>query len=333
MKIFISGVAGFLGSHIADSMIADGHTVIGCDSMIGGSLDNVPGKVDFHQVDCNQFDTMVRLTDGCDVVYHCAATAYEGLSVFSPHLITQNVFSASVSLFSAAIHNRVKRIVFCSSMARYGVNQVPFRETYPAKPEDPYGIAKVAAEDVLRNLCAVHGIEYTIAVPHNIIGPRQKYDDPYRNVAAIMMNLMLQNRQPIIYGDGQQKRCFSFVDDCVYCLKEMAFSPKVVGETINIGPDEEFVSVLELAETISNLLRFNLDPIFVPDRPQEVKLATCASDKARELLSYHTSISLKDGLQQMIDYIRTRGVLPFKYHLDLEIINEKTPKTWSQRLF
>ncbi len=333
MKIFISGVAGFLGSHIADAMIADGHQVVGCDSMIGGSLDNVPGAIDFHQVDCNQFDTMVRLTADCDVVYHCAATAYEGLSVFSPHLVTQNVFSASVSLFSAAIHNRVKRIVFCSSMARYGVNQVPFRESYAAKPEDPYGIAKVAAEDVLRNLCGVHGIDYTIAVPHNIIGPRQKYDDPYRNVAAIMMNMMLQSRQPIIYGDGQQKRCFSFVDDCVYCLKEMAFSPKVVGETINIGPDEEFVSVLELAETIANLLQFNLDPVFVPDRPQEVKLATCASDKARELLGYRTSMSLKDGLGQMIDYIRARGALPFKYHLDLEIINDKTPKTWSQRLF
>ncbi|CAA7621828.1 NAD(P)-dependent oxidoreductase [Magnetospirillum sp. UT-4] len=333
MKIFISGVAGFLGSHIADAMIAEGHQVIGCDSMIGGLLDNVPSTVEFHQVDCNQFDTMLRLTKGCDVVYHCAATAYEGLSVFSPHLVTQNIFSASVSLFAAAIQNRVRRIVFCSSMARYGTNAVPFREDYPTRPQDPYGIAKVAAEDVLRNLCQVHGVEFTIAVPHNIIGPRQKYDDPYRNVAAIMMNLMLQNRQPIIYGDGQQKRCFSFVDDCVFCLKEMAFSNKVLGEVINIGPDEEFVSVLQLAETIANQLRFNLDPIFMPDRPQEVKLATCSADKARQLLGYRTSISLRDGLQQMIDYIKTRGTLPFKYHLDLEIINDITPKTWSERLF
>ena len=212
------------------------------------------------------------------------------------------------------------------------MNKIPFREDYVAKPEDPYGIAKVAAEDVLRNLCTIHGIEYTIAVPHNIIGPRQKYDDPYRNVAAIMINLMLQNRQPFIYGDGLQKRCFSFVDDCVYCLKEMAFSPKVVGEIINIGPDEESITVLELATTLANLLRFNLNPVFMPDRPQEVKLATCASDKARALLGYRTSISLTDGLQQMIDYIQNRGLLPFKYHLDLEILNDKTPKTWSDRL-
>lgn len=332
MKVFVSGVAGFLGSYIADAFIADGHEVIGCDSMIGGNLDNVPTAVEFHQVDCNQFDTMARLTQGCDIVYHCAATAYEGLSVFSPHLVTQNVFSASVSLFSAAIQNRVRRIVFCSSMARYGAGEVPFREHYPARPEDPYGIAKVAAEDVLRNLCSVHGIEYTIAVPHNIIGPRQKYDDPYRNVAGIMINLMLQGRQPIIYGNGQQKRCFSFVDDCVYCLKEMAFSDKVVGEIINIGPDEEFISVLELAEIIGNFLKFNLNPVFFPDRPQEVKFATCSSDKARAMLGYKTTVSLRDGLQTMIDHVRLRRPQPFKYHLDLEIINDKTPKTWSERL-
>jgi UDP-glucose 4-epimerase len=333
MKIFVSGTAGFLGSYLAEAFAADGHEVVGCDNMIGGDLRNVPADIDFHQVDCNNFEAMHRLTAGCDIVYHCAATAYEGLSVFSPHLVTQNVVGASVSLFSAAIDNRVKRIVFCSSMARYGDNDVPFREDCPARPVDPYGIGKVAAEEILRNLCDVHGVDYVIAVPHNIIGPRQKYDDPYRNVAAIMINLMLQRRQPIIYGDGSQKRCFSFIEDCVYCLKEMAFRPTVVGEVINIGPDEEFVTVLELAETIANLLRFNLDPVFLADRPQEVKYASCSADKARALLEYKTTVDLKDGLQRMIDFIRECGEAPFKYHLDLEIRNQKTPKTWTEKLF
>jgi UDP-glucose 4-epimerase len=333
VRIFISGVAGFLGSHLADKFLEAGHSVIGCDNMIGGYLDNVPAKVEFHQVDCNNFEAMHHLTQGCDVVYHCAATAYEGLSVFSPHIVTQNIVGASVSLFSAAVANKVRRIVFTSSMARYGMNEVPFREAYTPKPEDPYGIGKVAAEDILKNLCKVHGVEYVVAVPHNIIGPRQKYDDPYRNVAAIMINLMLQDRQPIIYGDGQQKRCFSFVDDCTYCLAEMATSPTVVGETINIGPDEEFVSILELAETVANLLCFNLNPRFMDERPQEVKLATCSAEKARELLGYKTTVGLKEGLQQMIDSIRDSGPKPFKYHLSLEIVNEQTPKTWSDRLF
>ncbi|MDP6885164.1 MAG: NAD(P)-dependent oxidoreductase, partial [Rhodospirillales bacterium] len=98
MKIFVTGVAGFLGSHLADVFLADGHQVVGVDNMIGGHLDNVPDKVDFHQVDCCQYDTMSRLTEGCDVVYHCAATAYEGLSMFSPHLVTRNIVDASVAV-------------------------------------------------------------------------------------------------------------------------------------------------------------------------------------------------------------------------------------------
>ena len=333
MRIFITGIAGFLGSHLAEAFHEDGHHVFGCDNLIGGELRNVPDQVEFHQYDINDYHAMLHLTKDCDIVYHAAATAYEGLSVFSPHLVVNNIVSGSASVFSAAIANGVRRIIFCSSMARYGTNQVPFKEDYDPRPQDPYGIAKVAAEDILRNLCKVHGIHYVIAVPHNIVGPRQKYDDPYRNVASIMMNLMLQGRQPIIYGDGEQKRCFSFIDDVLYCLKEMAFRETVIGETINIGPDEEFISINTLAQTIAELLDFDVNPVYMPDRPQEVRLATCSADKARRLLDYQTKTSLKDGLQHMIDYIRENGTRKFRYHLDLEIINELTPKTWRDRLF
>lgn len=332
MNVFITGVAGFLGSHLADSLLADGRTVAGCDNLIGGELDNVNPAVDFHQVDCKDFAKMRELIRGCDIVYHCAATAYEGLSVFCPWFVTDNIITASASVFSAAIANGVTRIVFCSSMARYGNQQTPFLESYPPKPQDPYAIGKVSAESILRNLCEVHGTDYVIAVPHNIIGPRQKYDDPYRNVASIMINLMLQGRQPILYGDGGQKRCFSYIDDCLHCLKEMAFRDNVVGEVINIGPDEEEVSILELAEKIANLLRFNLNPVFLPDRPQDVRLATCSSDKARKLLDYETSTSLEEGLRKMVSYIKERKPRPFKYHIDIEILNRLTPKTWSEKL-
>lgn len=333
MKVFVSGVAGFLGSHLADTMIAEGHHVVGCDSLIGGELENVPTEVEFYQYDCCYRNSMAKITRGCELIYHCAATAYEGLSVVSPHLITQNIVNASVSLFSAAIENGVRRIVFCSSMARYGANEIPFRESYQPHPQDPYGIGKLCAEDILRNLCTVHGVEFVIAVPHNIIGNRQKYDDPYRNVASIMINMMLQGRQPIIYGDGEQKRCFSFVQDCIYCLKEMGFRESAKGEIINIGPDEEFVSINELAHMIADLLSFDVKPTYVPDRPQEVKYATCSADKARKLLGYQTKTSLRDGLADMIEFIRKRGPRKFRYHLDLEIVNDKTPRTWKDRLF
>lgn len=333
-RIFISGVAGFLGSHLAEKFISQGHEVVGCDSLIGGYLDNVPAEVEFYQYDCNFFNSMVKVTKNVDIVYHCAALAYEGLSVFSPHLVTKNIVDASVSMMTAAIANGAKRFVLCSSMARYGENQVPFTEDMIPNPQDPYGIGKYASELYLKNLCKVHGMDYVIAVPHNIIGPRQKYDDPYRNVASIMANMMLQGRHPMIYGDGNQKRCFSFVQDDIWVLEKLAFNKDVVGHTINIGPDEEFVTINQLAQTLGEIIGFKeLKPTYYPDRPQEVKLANCCANKAREMLGYKTTCDLKTGLGSIVDYIRQRGTKPFKYHLDLEIINNKTPITWKNRLF
>lgn len=333
-KVFITGVAGFLGSHLADRCLQLGYEVLGCDNLIGGYLDNVPDGVIFYQYDCKYLNSMKKIMKGVDTVYHCAATAYEGLSVFSPHLITQNTFQITSTLVSASISTNVRRFVYCSSMARYGTqDRVPFTEDMNPKPQDPYGIAKLAGEHLLKNLSEVHGMEYVIAVPHNIIGPRQKYDDPYRNVASIMINLMLQNRQPIIYGDGEQKRCFSFVKDDIQVLEKLIDEQKLNGEIINIGPDEEFISINELAKVLADILSFNLDPIYVPGRPQEVKLATCSAEKARKLLGYKTEYTLQKGMEEMVQWIQERGPKKFRYTFDLEIVNKKTPKTWSERMF
>ena len=333
-KIFITGVAGFLGSHLADALIAKGYEVSGNDSLIGGYLDNVPDAVNFHQVDCCYLNTMNKMLKGIDIVVHTACTAYEGLSVFSPHLVTQNTSQITSTLLSAAIQQNVGRFIFCSSMARYGANtSLPFSEELIPRPQDPYGIAKVAAEGLVKNLAETHGMEHIIAVPHNIIGSRQKYDDPYRNVASIMTNLMLQDRRPYIYGDGTQVRCFSFIDDCVDSLVAMVERDGLDGQVINIGPDQDFISINQLFEHLRDLTNKDLEPIYVPGRPQEVKEAYCSSDKARELLGYEPKLSLRDGLAKIVEYIKERGPKKFRYHLDVEIINELTPKTWSQKLF
>ncbi len=331
-KIFITGIAGFLGSYLAEELLELGYEVVGNDNLIGGYKDNVPRGAKFYKVDCLNTKKMAKIMKGCDVVYHTAALAYEGLSVFSPALISENIYQATASTLSAAIQNNVKRFIFMSSMARYGKNKVPFEEVYLPKPQDPYGIAKFSAELLLMNLAETHKMEYVIAVPHNIIGPRQKYDDPYRNVASIMINRMLQGKQPIIYGDGKQKRCFSFIGDVLSCLVALA-SSKINKEIINIGPDEEFITINKLAKTIAELIGFDLKPIYMPGRPREVKLATCSSDRARKLLNYKTRYTLEEGLKEMIYHIRTRGTKPFKYHLPVEIINKKTPTTWIKKMF
>ena len=331
MKILITGVAGFLGSHLAEKLSAQGHKIVGIDNMMGGYEDNIPGDIIFHKIDCCDNKQMNLLMNGVEAVYHCAATAHEGLSVFSPYEIGKNNFLASVSIFSAAIANKVKRIIFCSSMARYGSQKTPFNEDMSPKPVDPYGISKVAAEDVLKNLCELNNIEWVIAVPHNIIGPRQKYDDPYRNVVSIMINRMLQKKAPIIYGDGNQKRCFSYIDDCLNCLVPMLDQKNLNKQIINIGPDEEFVTINKVSEICSNITGSNLSAIYKKDRPREVKHATCSADKARKLLNYKTSTDLYTGIKKTFDYIKNRGTKPFNYHINIEIKNELTPETWLKK--
>jgi UDP-glucose 4-epimerase len=143
---------------------------------------------------------------------------------------------------------------------------------------------------------------------------------------------MLQGKQPIIYGDGEQKRCFTFIQDDIRPLKKLAHDDDVVGEVINVGPDDEFITINRLAEVIADILDFDLDPIYVRDRPQEVKLANCSADKARRLLDYEPQYTLRDGLEEMVEWIQSEGPKEFEYHLDLEIVTEKTPKTWKEEM-
>jgi len=330
-RVLVTGAAGFLGSHLCEKLRNLNYEVIGIDNMSGGNLDNVPNDVKFHKIDCCDLKKINTIMKNIDIVYHCAATAHEGLSVFSPVQISKNNYMATVTVVSAAINNKVKRIIYCSSMARYGDQPTPFTEDMTPKPVDPYGISKVAGEDVLKNLCNLNNIEWVIVVPHNIIGPRQKYDDPFRNVVSIMINRILQNKSPIIYGDGEQKRCFSYIDDCIYCLLALIDNKNVAGEVINIGPDEEFVTINKVAEICSNVTGSNLKPEYHPDRPKEVKIATCSADKARKLLNYKTTTDLHTGIKKTYEFIKNKGPKKFDYHVDLEIINDLTPKVWVEK--
>jgi UDP-glucose 4-epimerase len=331
-KVFITGIAGFLGSHLAKKMFDAGWIVAGNDNFIGADRSNLHEFVKFFEIDCCDLERMQEAMMGSDLVFHCAATAHEGLSVFSPSFITKNNYEASVSTFTAAINCGVQRIVFCSSMARYGDQVTPFTEEMRPEPVDPYGIAKYAAEETLKVLCHVHGVQWNIAVPHNIVGEGQKYDDPFRNVMSIMLNRNLQGLPSIIYGDGEQTRCFSYIDDCVSCLVKMGVDPKITKQVINIGPDEEVITINKLAGMCANETGLNMPPIYYKSgRPQEVTHASCSSDKARKILQYETKTSVADAIKKTADFIRKNGVKKFDYHIPIEIVNEKTPKTWTER--
>jgi len=332
MRIWVTGIAGFLGSHLADALIADGHQVDGNDNLLCGDMFN--SKVPFVKTDCCNYEGMLHSFNifKPEVVVHCAATAHEGLSNFSPAFITRNIYEASVATFSAAIESGAKRIVYMSSMARYGhgsgYNKPPFTEDMTPAPIDPYGIAKVAAEETLKALCKVHGIKYAIAVPHNIVGIRQRSIDPYRNVAAIMINRCKQGKPPIIYGDGTQTRCFSPIKDCIPSIVKMV-KGHADGEVVNIGPDNGEITVQKLAEMVRHLTGLCAEPTFMAARPNEVKEAYCSSDKARKLLGYQPKDTLENCLSEMVNYIKPA---PFSYGFPIEIHSPNIPKTWSEEL-
>ncbi len=337
MKIWITGIGGFLGGHLADELKNIGHDIKGNDSRICSSIDQG------YEEDCCDYKIMHAMISyhKPDVLIHCAATAHEGLSNFSPSFITRNIYEASVATFSVAIAAGVKRIVFMSSMARYGngINEVsgiisrhtpPFVEHFNTSPIDPYGIAKVAAEETLKSLCKLHNVEYAIIVPHNIIGTRQRYNDPFRNVASIMINRALQGKPILIYGDGQQKRCFSPIKDCLHSLVQTIDAP-ISGEVINIGPDGGEITVLELANIIRDLTGGKAEIQHLQARPNEVKDAWCSSDKARRLLGFNPQQSLRDCMAEMVLYIKEHGTKEFNYSFPIEI-EKGCPEVWRKKL-
>jgi UDP-glucose 4-epimerase len=327
MNILITGVAGLVGSSLAKEL-SKSHNIIGVDNLIGGYIDNIPKNINFVNKDCQELTSDVFL--GIDVVIHAACTPHEGLSIFSPKTITDNTFGISMNVLKCAIQANVKKFIFTSSMARYGTQDtVPFTEDMRPKPQDPYGISKYAFEESLKVLSEVHGMEYAIVVPHNIIGPGQVYNDPFRNVAGIMINRMLSNRQPIIYGNGLQMRCFSDISDIIDPIVKIVETNVGNGEVINIGPDSNFITILELAEKIASLLDFNLNPIYLPDRPKEVRFANCSANKARAILGYNPKTTLDTTLKNMIEFVSDRGTMDFNFHLPIEISNSLTPKTWT----
>jgi UDP-glucose 4-epimerase len=334
MRTFVTGIAGFLGARLAAEAIDRGWEAAGIDSMLSADAANVPDGVQWERADCRDPHAYQDLLDGVDVVYHCAAAPYEGLSVFSPQVVWENTCISTIGLLRASINAGVKRFVFTSSMSRYGHGEAPFTEEMPTAPVDPYGVAKVAAEDAVKNLCDLHGVEWCIAVPHNVFGPGQRYWDPYRNVPAIMANRVLSGKPPVVYGDGSHRRSLSYIADVVAPMIAMAGDPAAAGQVFNVGPGGAGVTIRELAHKIVRLAGAGFEPEFYPDRPSEVRDAYCSDEKTRRVLGYECQWDLDAGLEKLIAWIAEKGPRPFDYHLPLEITNTplQTPRTWTERL-
>ena len=324
MKTLVTGGAGFIGSHLVDELIDNGHTVIIVDDLSGSNGEYLSPYARFIQADCRDEKEMDRIfkTHTPEVVFHLAANAAENKAQFSPIDVTSRNYDAFIKVLTPFIKYGGKRFVYTSSVAVYGSLQIPFKETDIPQPEDLYGINKLAAEQTLAVMSKVHGFEYVITRPHNVYGPRQYMQDPYRNVVTIWMNNALRNEPITVYGDGTMKRCFSYIKDVVAPLCRCGFE-EVTGMTFNIGSDLVY-QISELADAIDTNVK--LTRTYLPKREQEVQDAVSDHTLLREKLGYHET-SLHEGIRKTWLWAKEKGAQEPIY-TEIEIQSKKLPKNW-----
>ena len=201
MKILVTGAAGFMGSHLVDALLDLGHEVYSLDDLSGGYMENVNPKSHFVQIDLREREKVEEFINETkpQIIFHLAADATEGRSQFTPINCTQRNYMAYLNLLVPAIRNKVEKVILTSSMSVYGSQKPPFKETMDRKPEDIYGISKASMERATEILSHVHDFKYVLIRPHNVYGPKQNMADPYRNVIAIFINCLLNNKHFYIY--------------------------------------------------------------------------------------------------------------------------------------
>ena len=304
--ILITGVAGLLGSRLADWIIENKGNecrVIGVDDLSGGFEENINPKVKFWQMDLvNGPINEIFEVHKIDYVYHFAAYAAEGLSPFIRSYNYQNNLVATSRIVNECIKHDIKRLVFTSTMAVYGHGEGGiFHEDMLRNPIDPYGVAKMGCEKDIEIANEQHGLDYCIIRPHNVYGMKQNIWDKYRNVLGIWMFQHLHGQPLSIFGDGQQTRAFSYIDDSLEPLFNAHIEPRASKEIINLGGIKE-ISIIEANSTLKDVIEEDTgkrpETILLESR-HEVKHAVPTFQKSIDILGFEHKTDLKEGLSKM----------------------------------
>ena len=305
-NILITGVAGLLGSRLADWIIenkGDEYQVIGVDDLSGGFEENIHPDVKFWQMDLvNHPIENIFEAHKIDYVYHFAAYAAEGLSPFIRGYNYDNNLKATARLVNECIKADVKRLVFTSTLAVYGHGYGGiFDEKQQQAPIDPYGVAKYACEMDIQIAGEQHNLDWCIIRPHNVYGIKQNIWDKYRNVLGIWMFQHLNGQPMTIFGDGNQTRAFSYIDDSLEPLWNAAIKPEASKEIINLGGIEE-TSILEASVALKNVIGKDTgkrpQTVFMEAR-HEVKHSIPTYQKSVDILGFEHKTDLEAGLTEM----------------------------------
>ncbi len=323
----ITGGAGFIGAHVTKKLLEYGHEVLVLDDLSGGFIENVDPKATFIKgsiTDCTLINRVFS-ENKIDYVYHFAAYAAEGLSHFIKRFNYMNNLIGSVNLINESVKHKIKCFVFTSSIAIYGQGQLPMTEAMIPQPEDPYGIAKLAVEQELKVTKEMFDLNYVIFRPHNVYGEYQNIGDKYRNVLGIFMNQLLQNMPITIFGDGNQTRAFSYIDDIVPSIARCVDIPDAYNEIFNIGAEKDY-AINDLARIIMETLDIRGDIRYLPAR-NEVKHAYSDHSKALNIFKTESATSLEIGVKKMVSWVKKVGVRKTRNFDNIEI-TEKLPSVW-----
>lgn len=305
--VLITGVAGFMASHVAEHCLKLGFNIVGIDDLTGGFIDNVPEGVNFRKgsVTDKQFVEGLYCDFQFDFIYHLAAYAAEGLSHFIRRFNYNNNLLGSINLINQSVLNKVKCFVFTSSIAVYGANQTPMVEDMVPRPEDPYGIAKYAVELDLAAAYSMFGLPFIIFRPHNVYGARQNIADKYRNVIGIFMNQVMSGQAMTIFGDGLQTRAFSHIDDVAPVIAGAPLSEEAYNMILNVGADEAY-TVLTIAEEVAHAFGIKPRIEHLPPR-NEVVDAFASHEKVRNIFGSSKPVPLSSGIKRMAEWVKKSG--------------------------
>jgi len=324
---FVTGAAGFIGSHVAQHCLNMGHTVIALDDLSGGFRDTVPEKATFLKGSITDHDFLENIFEeySIDYVYHLAAYAAEGLSHFIRRFNYTNNLIGSVNLINASVKHHVECFVFTSSIAVYGAGQVPMTEDMTPAPEDPYGIAKFAVEMDLRAAHDMFGLDSVIFRPHNVYGEHQNIGDRYRNVVGIFMNQILQGEPMTIFGNGEQSRAFSYIDDVAPIIARSVEVQAARNSIFNIGADQPH-TVNDLAHVVAKAFGVAPEIRYLQAR-NEVVHAYASHDKVAKIFQKNGAVSLEEGITNMARWVKAKGPRQSQPFENVEIW-ENMPPSW-----
>ena len=309
MKFLVTGGAGFIGSHIVDSLVKNGDKVTVIDDFSSGTRDNLQGVIDkitLLEGDIRDKALVNKSMQGVDYVLHQAALRSVPKSLGNPELYNDVNINGTLNILTAAKEAKVKRVVFASSSSIYGeTDRLPEKEDFYPLLISPYALTKLAGEYYCRIFSEIYGLETAGLRYFNVFGPRQSLENQYAVVIPKFITCMLKDEAPPVHGDGKQTRDFTYVENVVQANLKTATAPGVKCEVFNIACGKAY-SVLDIIKYVNKILKKDIKPKFTPVRPGDVKHTLADIKKARKLINFEPKVGFEEGLRSTVEYFKTK---------------------------